>query len=144
MEGFISCNTVTGRGLPNVTGVVKVYPVTEENKLYLWKKMIESGLIPDEENDLYYRVGFGAWMGNTLDDRESIDDLIGAQYDHKLLGDTGYNGKNYSDYMSEGFELVLGPGSPVGYSDSKQTVGIYCKNYLELLEIQEHQKPRTM
>lgn len=84
------------------------------------KKYIKSGFVPDIENDLYVRPGYGALMffcGNC-----STFDML--KNDPKY-GDCFYTLANMA---KEGYRLVIGPGVMNGYA-------VFCSNYEEILNI---------
>lgn len=83
------------------------------------KKYINSGFIPDVDNDLYFRPGYGALMffcGN-CDTLESFKNDSNYYYSYLAI----------MNRINEGYNVVIGPGIMGGYA-------VYCSNYQEILE----------
>ena len=85
----------------------------------------------DKENDVYVLNGYGAFKTNIDDKVEKIADL-------KKFKDAKTKNNPYQDILDlieEGYDLIVGPAFPnADGSISKTKVGIYCKNYLEMVE----------
>ncbi len=123
----------------------------QENKKDIMAS-IASGLVLDEENDLFIKNGYGALVGFCPSNCNTIEELIKythADFERKTPGHptlterikemTGpyRNIRNnvyygYHHYIEEGAELVIGPGCSWHGIVSEKAV--YCKNYLEMLD----------
>lgn len=123
MKGFMNANFASKSKLDKLTGMMVSYPVDprEENEM-----MERAGFTIDRENGIYVREGFGAFKSNVNEKIQSIDDL--RSYTDKLLGTNPYS-EIVRLIDEEGYEFVLGPGSPDGLG-----LGLYCKNYKEIIE----------
>ena len=91
------------------------------------KKMEEAGFKIDRENDIYVREGFGAFKTNVNKKIQTIEDL--RNYTDEKSGTNPY-AEIVRLIDEEGYEFVLGPGSPNGLG----CPGLYCKNYKEIIE----------
>lgn len=124
MKGFMNANYASKSKLDELTGMEVSYPVDprEENAM-----MERAGFTIDRENAIYVREGFGAFYSNVNEKIQSIDDL--RSYTDKLLRTNPYS-EIVRLIDEEGYEFVLGPGSPDGLG----LPGLYCKNYKEIIE----------
>lgn len=124
MKGFMNANYASESRLDKFTGEKVICPVSprEENAM-----MERAGFTIDRENAIYVREGFGAFHSNVDERIQSIDDL--RSYTDKFLGTNPYS-ENVRLIDEEGYEFVLGPGSPDGLG----LPGLYCKNYKEIIE----------
>lgn len=124
MKGFMNANYANESRLDKFTGEKVICPVSprEENAM-----MERAGFTIDRENAIYVREGFGAFHSNVDERIQSIDDL--RSYTDKFLGTNPYS-EIVRLIDEEGYEFVLGPGSPDGLG----LPGLYCKNYKEIIE----------
>lgn len=124
MKGFMNANYASKSKLDELTGMEVSYPVDprEENAM-----MERAGFTIDRENAIYVREGFGAFYSNVNEKIQSIDDL--RSYTDKLLRTNPYS-EIVRLIDEEGYEFVLGPGSP----NDLGLPGLYCKNYKEIIE----------
>lgn len=97
--------------------------------------MKQAGFIIDRENEVYVMEELGAFMSNITDDIQEIDEL--REYEDKLHNNPYREIVRLMD--EEGYELVLGPGAPLGIG-SLPKKGLYCKNYREIVEKQKRDK----
>jgi len=124
MKGFMNANYASESRLDKFTGEKVICPVSprEENAM-----MERAGFTIDRENAIYVREGFGAFHSNVDERIQSIDDL--RSYTDKFWGTNPYS-EIVRLIDEEGYEFVLGPGSPDGLG----LPGLYCKNYKEIIE----------
>lgn len=108
MRGIYRCTI----GLTNDSKTGELVPMTDEQLKIRNQKFMDAGFIPNYELDGFVVDGFGAWMG----DITPTDEL---------------NGSYFQPFFELGYNIVLGPKGPNSTSDS---VGIFCKNYKELLK----------
>ena len=116
---------------------------------------IASGLVLDEENDLFIKNGYGALVGFCPSNCNTIEELQRTRFSKYIQSDRKVPGHptlterikemtgpyrifrndvyyGYHRYIEEGAELVIGPGCS-WYGDVSEKA-VYCKNYLEMLE----------
>ena len=91
--------------------------VAEEQFRYM-----KAGFTIDEENDVYVYPGYGAFASNMDGDIQTIEDL------------TRNNAYRRKQMQEEGYEYILGPAAPTGSGYIPDCHGLYCKNYLEIVE----------
>lgn len=104
----------------------------------LWeehKRMRKNGFKIDQENDVYVRKGYGAWIFNVDDSINTIEDLFNFKDE---FGNKWYKDRIIT-LLDEGYDLVIGPGATTNNSEICGK-GLYCKNYREIAERkkQEH------
>lgn len=129
MKGFMSAN--------------RAYEADENGRLQfsieaLIKKNIamqKAGFIIDKENAIYVMEGFGAFSSNVHESIKTIDDL--RNFIDKNLGKNPYT-EIVRLMDEEGYEFVLGPGS----SNGGGVLGLYCKNYKEIIKQQKLAKQK--
>ena len=124
MKGFKSANFARKVRLNKLTGEYESYTVDprEENEM-----MERAGFTIDRENKIYVMEGYGAFRSNVDKKIQTIDDL--RSYKSELSGTNPYS-EIVRLIDEEGYEFVLGPGSPKGSG----CPGLYCKNYKEIIE----------
>ena len=124
MKGFKNANFASKKKLDKLTGRIVSYPVDprEENEM-----MERAGFTIDRENAIYVMEGYGAFRSNVDEKIQTIDDL--RNYKDEILGTNPYS-EIVRLIDEEGYEFVLGPGSPNGLG----LPGLYCKNYKEIIE----------
>ncbi len=90
---------------------------------------IEAGLIPDVNNDLFVREGYGA-LCFFCGDCSSLTEVI---REASIFN----NFYNFFDKLNDGYKFVIGPGIRVkkNFVGYKLSAGyaVYCSNYLEIL-----------
>ncbi len=107
MRGVYECNI----GLTIDPKTKKQKLMTEEQLKVRNQKFMELGFIPDYEINCFVVEGFGAWMGDAFSPRDLKDDY-------------------FQTFFNMGYDMVIGPKGP----NSTGNIGVFCKNYKELLE----------
>ncbi len=145
MLKFINCNSN-----PRFDGAMD-FRAPESIMLEQLNESIESGLIPNHEQGIFIRYGYGALVGFCPENCTTIEDALRftfADFNRKVVGRPTIkericeliNGDylltnpyfGYAKMVEEGYDLVLGPGCVV-YGE-KWSKAIYCRNYDEILE----------
>lgn len=130
---FIKCNNIsTGEGN---------FFNSETEYLENLKKSIESGLEPDENLDIFVKVGYGALVGFCPSSCETIDQLLNYSFNNSNNVNKNSNIPDYFGYkgdISSGADLVIGPGCSVRGKTWEKAV--YCRNYKEILMKNEFDK----
>lgn len=146
MHYFIECNT-RYRNYGTETDI----EISEEMMKEQLEESIKSGLIVDQERNIFIKEGYGALVGicpencATLNDalkytandfdratvgrptmKQKIQEIVSGNY---LLTDPYFP---YQKLIDKGYDLVLGPGCMV--YGQKWIKAIYCQNYEEILE----------
>ena len=90
------------------------------------EKFILAGLIPDYENDLFIRPGFGALCFscgeyNDLDNIIEISSIFENFYD-------------FPKKLKEGYKFKIGPGPNIDKNGNIKDYAVYCTNYKQILE----------
>jgi hypothetical protein len=90
------------------------------------EKFILAGLVPDYDNDLFFRPGYGA-LCFCCGDFNDLDNIIevASNFD---------NFYNFPDKISRGYKFVIGPGISVDDSGNVTDFAVYCSNYKEILK----------
>ena len=134
-----------------------VYELSDSEYEEQMKKSIESGLIPNYEDDIFVREGYGALVGYCPSNCLTIEDLTiftVLDFNRKTVGKPTIKEKfreiinrkifsyepyyGYKRILEEGYDLVIGPGGFVnGHNWGK---AVYCQNYKDILEKQRKQK----
>jgi len=92
---------------------------------------IKIGFKPDKKNNVYILEGFGALKCNIDASIKTIVDL--KNYKDKTLKINPY--LDVLPLIEQGYEFVIGPAFPdVNGRVCDSSVGLYCKNYLEIME----------
>ena len=103
--------------------------VYKENKSH--NSAFNMGFKVDNELDAYILESFGVFLQNIPAEIKNINDLLSYTLkDGSLL--YGY----YKKYIDKGFNFAIGPAFPsmAGTDISNFYSGLYCKNYLEMIE----------
>lgn len=149
---FIKCNN-------RIRDDFFVYELSDSEYEKQMNESIKSGLIPNYEDDIFVREGYGALVGfcpsncSTIEDltnftvldfnrntvgkptiKEKIKEIVGR---NNLSCDPYYN---YNRILEEGYDLVIGPGGFVNGENWDKAV--YCRNYEDILEQQIKQKKK--
>ena len=126
-NGFVNCNEVIVNDyILGLNGCLNIAPrlATEKEKLEYWRKMIQSGFIPQETKNLFLRENCGAYMGNLnvkpSNDPNEIKSCI-------LQG-------LYDKYWQYGYKITFGPPAPDETQDLSNKIGVYCSNFEEILK----------
>lgn len=90
------------------------------------KKSIQSGLTVDEEYEIFVRDSYGAAYGECP--KKVVESPTVTQ---RLLGYKSVE-EAYPSEVSEGAELVIGPGASIHGLEHDRL--IYCRNYKEMIE----------
>ena len=134
MEGFMNPNVAFKHIFNQNTKQWESYPVNPEDEN---KRMEQCGFTIDRDNAIYIKEHFGAFKSNVNPKIKSIEDL--RNYYDEVLKRNPYD--EVIRLMDEGYEFVLGPGAPAENGDILG-VGLYCKNYPEILERSNIKKTR--
>ena len=89
------------------------------------------GFKVDNALDAYILEGFGIFLQNIPAEIENINNLLS----YTLKDGTILYG-DYKKYIDKGFNFAIGPAFPskAGTDISSVCSGLYCKNYLEMIE----------
>ena len=144
MLHFIDCNSrVRFEDIFN-------FEITEETLEKQLSESIESGLMPDRENGIFLKDGYGALVGFCPNNCSTIDEAIKYTLLDKKRKTVGkptamerirevITGENlpfdvpydpyygYHKLIEEGYDLVVGPGCVVNGQQWEKA--IYCRNY---------------
>ena len=90
------------------------------------EKFILAGLVPDYDNDLFIRPGYGA-LCFCCGDYNNLDNIIKVS----SIFDNFYN---FPDKISRGYKFIVGPGVNVDNDDNIVDFAVYCINYKKFLE----------
>src|SRR5574344_513937 len=92
-------------------------------------RFLNSGLTIDEEKNLYYLEGYGAFINNVDNDINTVDEMLNK------VTSTGnlYQYGAYRYFDAQGYKFVIGPGIQDEYGKVNKK-GLYCSNYKEILE----------
>ena len=131
---FESCNSMIG--VPTEYGTPRFSAETKEEYL---NKSRESGLIPDIENNVYVRAGYGALISPVhfhLPMKLNKNKEITTE---QLIKEIGKEKREYIMYKNlfeffnvAGLEVSIGPG---GYLDEgyHPNHSLYCSNYMDII-----------
>lgn len=93
---------------------------------YRQEKFILAGLVPDYNNDLFLRPGYGA-LCFCCGEYSDLDSVI----------ETAACFDNFYDFPGKielGYKFVVGPGVSVDNDGNVIDFAVYCTNYKEILE----------
>ncbi|MCI9063119.1 MAG: hypothetical protein HFJ17_00700 [Clostridia bacterium] len=132
MKGFMNANMSMKTRTDRLSGNKVYVPASpaEDNA-----RMEKAGFTIDRENGIYKKEGYGAYRSNIDAQIKNIDDL--RTYYDEICG-----GNPYEEIVrlmdEEGYEFVLGPAAPsISGKIDDSFIGVYCKNYLEIIERQK-------
>ena len=90
------------------------------------EKYIIAGLVPDYDNDIFIRPGYGA-LCFCCGSVNNLDDVFLECYKYNNFYDIP--GK-----LEKGYKFVIGPGVDYNYLDGNvKDFAVYCSNYKEFL-----------
>ena len=83
----------------------------------------------DNINDCYVKEGYGAYMGTLpIKNTEELKEYLNMPY--------------YQNFISKGYYIVAGPPALDEQTNKIKGLGLYCKNYEELLETKKRKTHR--
>lgn len=112
MKGFLRCSMASKVVLSH--GEYTLEPMNNNELAEENDNMRKAGFVPNSDLDCYIVEDYGAFMGNVEGNVEQANGL----------------GEFWQEYIDKGYELVLGPPAP----PLKDGYGVFCKNYLELVD----------
>ena len=94
---------------------------------------LTSGLLIDEEYNVFVNPKFGAFFYNTK--YQSIQEEIRSCQDMLIMNFHCYVPQDeLLEYIDKGYEFVIGPCVKIFENDNDSLNGIYCTNYNKLLK----------
>lgn len=83
----------------------------------------------DTINDCYIKEGYGAYMGTLpINNTEELKEYLNMPY--------------YQNFISKGYHIVVGPPALNEQTHKISGLGLYCKNYEEIIETKKRKTHR--